>query len=452
MMKRTFTFLACVATLILTACTGETKLPEATGKGGVRGINAIPGAPAVTFRIEERSLGTVTYKDSSTPALYDNFEYSFNFDISIPDEDEPQRIATVAAQIEDGQDHVFALGGDLTNPVITTWVSELRDWNDTETVFEARFAHLAESLAGVDVYFYEESGPMPVQGEQIATLSYGEVMSKADFEEGSYVALVTAAGDISTVYHSANPVALTARSSHLISIFDGDENDTSPYILRSMSDAGVPRRLPDPSYPSTVRFVHGASTLPAVDVYFDEALTDLVAANVLLGEATMDFDVVPGADTLYFTPTGSTATVLFSQALNDVPTSTPTDLYITGTTDTWIGVNLSQDRASAATLAKLSLYHSAFDAESMDLYVVERGAELAEDALPRLSRINYALPSGTAALAAGSYDIYVTELFSKNVLAGPYALDIELGDVVYLLAYDDALNPGSVIIGDVSLP
>ena len=201
-----------------------------------------------------------------------------------------------------------------------------------------------------------------------------------------------------------------------------------------------------------MRFIHGASTLPAVDVYNDEALTNLVTANLSLGAATMDFDAVSGVDTLYFTPTGSTATVLFSQALSDVPASTPTDLYITGTTDTWVGINLSQDRASAATLAKLSLYHSAFDAESMDLYLVERGGTLAEDALPRLSRINYTLPSGTAALAAGSYDVYLTELFSKTVIGGPYALDIELGDVVYLLAYDDALNPGSVLIGDVSLP
>ena len=451
-MKRTFTFLACMAALTLTACTSESKLPEASGKGGVRGINAMLGSPAVTFRIEERSLGTLPYKDSSAPALYDNFEYNFNFDINIPGEDEPQRIATIATQIEDGQDHVFVLSGDLANPVVTTWVSELRDWNDTETVFEVRFAHLAESLADVDVYFYEESGPMPVQGEQAATLSYGDVMSTADFEEGAYVALVTAAGDISTVYHSTSAVTLTARSSHLISIFDGDDNDTSPYILRSMSAAGVSRRLTDPSYPSTMRFIHGASTLPAVDVYNDEALTNLVTANLSLGAATMDFDAVSGVDTLYFTPTGSTATVLFSQALSDVPASTPTDLYITGTTDTWVGINLSQDRASAATLAKLSLYHSAFDAESMDLYLVERGGTLAEDALPRLSRINYTLPSGTAALADGSYDVYLTELFSKTVIGGPYALDIELGDVVYLLAYDDALNPGSVLIGDVSLP
>ena len=118
MMKRKFTFLACLATLALTACTSESKLPEASGKGGVRGINAMPGSPPMTFRIEERSLGSLTYKSSSVPSLYDNFEYNFNFDINIPGEEDPQRIASVAAQIEDGQDHVFVLTGDLTNPVV----------------------------------------------------------------------------------------------------------------------------------------------------------------------------------------------------------------------------------------------------------------------------------------------------------------------------------------------
>ena len=110
MMKRTFTFLACMAALTLTACTSESKLPEASGKGGVRGINAMLGSPAVTFRIEERSLGTLPYKDSSAPALYDNFEYNFNFDINIPGEDAPQRIATIATQIEDGQSGCHDMG------------------------------------------------------------------------------------------------------------------------------------------------------------------------------------------------------------------------------------------------------------------------------------------------------------------------------------------------------
>ena len=451
-MKRTSTFLACAAALVLAACTSDSKLPTPSGEGGVRGINAIPGSPVVTFRIEERSLGNLTYKTTSTPALYDNFEYNFNFDIFLPGEDEPTRIASVATQIEDGFDHVFALTGDLANPTVITWTTELREWGGTETVFESQFAHLAESLGDIDVYFYDQSGPLPVQGEQVATLSFGEVMDVADFEQGEYRALITAVGDINTVYHHSIPGLFVSRSTHLISIFDGNANDTSPYILWSTSSAGQQQRLPDSAYASTVRFIHGAATLPAVDVYNDETLTNLVRSNLTLGEASADIDTVSEEVTWYFTPTGSTATVLFSETIPASPTSTPTDLYIAGDTDAWTGVALSQDRSSAETLAKMSLYHSAVEAGTMDMYIVARGETIAEDALPILGRINLGLPSGTAALTAGSYDIYLTELFSKNVIGGPYEVDVALGDVFFLLGYDDELNPGSVIIEDVSLP
>ena len=81
MMKRTFTSVACIAALALTACTGDSSFPVATGEGTIRGINAIPGSPTVTFRIEERSLGGLTYKNSSSPATFDNFSYNFNFEI-----------------------------------------------------------------------------------------------------------------------------------------------------------------------------------------------------------------------------------------------------------------------------------------------------------------------------------------------------------------------------------
>ena len=451
-MKRISVFLVLSAALALTACTGESNLPQPTGKGGLRGINAIPGSPVVSFRIEERTLDNLTYKSISTPALYDNFEYNFNFDITLPGEDDPQRIATVATKIEDGQEYVFVLSGDLSNPVVTVWDSALRDWAGTETVFEARFGHLAESLGDIDVYFYDESGPAPVQGEQVATLSYGEVMDVTDFEDGNYIALITAAGDISTVYHQSEPTAVAARSSHLLSLFDGDANDTSPWVIRSMSAAGVSQRWPDPGYPPTIRIIQGAATLPAVDIYNDETLTNQVAANLSLGQVTTDLAAASDGVTWYFTPAGSTATVLFSQAISSLPLNSPTELYVIGTTDNWAGVNLAQDRASAETVVKLSLFHSAINAATMDMYVVDRGATVAEDAFPKLSRIGYGLPSATTVLAAGSYDIYLTELFTKTILGGPYELDVETGDVVFLLAYDDELNPGSVIIENVSLP
>ncbi len=450
-MKRTFTFLACLGTLLLAACTSDSQLPQPTGEGGIRAINAIPGSPIVTFRIEERSLGDLPYKGSSTPVRYDNFDYNFNFDIDVLGESDPDRIATVTLPVEANREHVFVLSGDLANPTVTTWTTDLRNWSASDTVFEARFAHLAESLGTIDVYFYETSGPLPVQGEQIATLSFGDVMDIVDFEAGTYVALITAAGDIGSVYHETIPVILGAQSSHLVSIFDGNENDTSPYMLNSMSTAGQSIRLADTSFPPTIRFIHGARTLPAVDVYADEALTNQVAENLVLGAASADIATVVEETTWYFTPTGSTATVLFDQVVGAPPSSTPTALYLTGDTDLWAGVNLSQDRSAASTLAKVSLYHSAFTTGTIDMYIVDRGATVADDAFPTLTRIGYGLPSGTAALAAGSYDIYLAEFATKTFIAGPYELDVVLGDVVFLLGIDD-VDPGAVEILDVSLP
>ena len=450
-MKRIIIALACTGALLIAGCTGDSQFPEPTGKGGIRAINAIPGSPAVTFRIEERSLGTLAYTDSSTPDRYDDFEYNFNFDINLPGEPQSTRVASVPVQVEVDREHVFVLTGDPVNPVVTTWTTDLRDWSGTETVFEARFAHLAESLGAIDVYFYDTSGPLPVQGEQVATLSYGDVMDAADFENGTYVALVTAAGDINTVFHEGAPIVLTAQSSHLISVFDGDEDETSPFVIRSMSVEGQSFRISDPSYPSTVRFIHGARTLPAVDIYGDELLTDLVAGNVALGEATADLATVTEETTWYFTPAGSTATVLFEESVGAPPPNTPTVLYLTGDTDLWRGVNLLQDRASVSTQAKVSLYHSAFNADLIDFYILDRGAELTDETLPTVGLLRYGLASGTVALAAGSYDVYVTEFANETVVGGPYPLDISLGDVVFLLGID-AVDPGNVEIVDVSLP
>ena len=110
------------------------------------------------------------------------------------------------------------------------------------------------------------------------------------------------------------------------------------------------------------------------------------------------------------------------------------------------------DRATVETNAQVSLFHSAYEANSLDPYLVGRGEAIADDAAPTLSLVSYGTSTRSLALAAGSYDLYVTEPFLKTVLGGPYEFDVALGDVVFLLAYDDALNPGSVLFENVSLP
>ena len=59
--------IACMAAAAISACGGETKLPEATGKANVWSINAIPTSPEIGFFIEERPIGGISFKGNTLP-------------------------------------------------------------------------------------------------------------------------------------------------------------------------------------------------------------------------------------------------------------------------------------------------------------------------------------------------------------------------------------------------
>lgn len=450
-MKRNFIFLACASTLFLASCGSDSKLPNPTGKGTVRAIHAIPDAADVFFKIEERSLGGINYKQSSLPARYDDFEYNFNFDIFVPEQSDPRRIATVTQKIDANREYVFALTGSVDNPTVTTWVTDLRQWSGTETAFEARFAHLSVSLGDVDVYFDDPANP-PSAANLVTTLSPGSIMEIADFEEGTYVVTITTAGDPNrTPVYTSEELDYNARTSHVISIFDGNANDTAPYILATMTTSGVFVRLPDASFPPSIRFVHGAQTLPAVDVYDDELLTSQVTAGVVFGTTTPDLAGSADPTTYYFTPEGSTATTLFSADVSSPLPGSRGDLYLVGDTDAWSGLYFSQNRASVSTGARISIVNASLNNPSFDLYIKDRDDPLTEEDVPVLLRIGLGLSSPPVQRLTGSYDIYLTGPGTKNEFAGPYPVDVTLGDVVFLLAVDN-VDPATIDIRDVSVP
>ena len=448
-MKRILIFLACAGALALSACTGETALPEPTGKGSIRAINAMPGSPTVSFLIEERSLDTLAYKASSVPVRYDDFEYNFNFDITVPGETDPRRIATVTTQVEVDREHVFVITGTVDDPTVLTWTTDIRVWGEAETGFEQRFAHLSESLGAIDVYFQDPAEPL-ASGGHVARLSYGDVMDFSDFAEGEYTVTVTASGDLNIVHFVSLPLTYVARTSNTVSLFDGNENDTGPFVMSLASATGESLRITDPAYPSTVRFINGSVTLGTVDIYSDEALTELVAADVEVAVPTADLDTEIAERTFYFTQAGSTAVTLFTTTAPAPPPSAPTDLFLYGDTDNWNGINVALDRATTSTIAKVTLFNVAANNRLFEVFILERDAELTEDNFPALPSPGFGLPSGTAALVAGSYDVYITSAGTRDIIGGPYPLNVTLGDVVLLLATDDPLDTAVVVLEDVS--
>ena len=113
--------LTAAAALLLAACTGESQLPEATGKGIVRAINAISTSPDIVFRIEERTIASLSYKVASSGARYDDLEYTFNFDADLGGEAGLTRIASFPLDVIKDTSYTFVVSGSLAAPDITLW-------------------------------------------------------------------------------------------------------------------------------------------------------------------------------------------------------------------------------------------------------------------------------------------------------------------------------------------
>ena len=436
-MQRTTLLVTIAAALILGACGDGSALPVATGKANIRGLNAIKTAPEVAFKIEERVLGTVTYRQITETQSYDDINYTFNFDVFYAGDDATTRIASQNLDIVADMDYILVLTGTLSDPAIIVWETAEREFADTETVFEARFAHTADSLGSVDFYF-AAAGIAPAAGTAVGTLAFGDELTSVDFEAGEYVFTITTSGMPGDILYESIPITYAAATQFIISPFDGDANVFAPVIGRAFASAvgssGGSITLSDVNYPPTVEFVNGSLAMGSVDIYADELLTSMLVANHMYRGVAAELPLAAGDNPVYYTPTGLTSPVLIESTIGFFG-GLRGRVVAYGPVDALETKPYVPDRRSVETHAKLGIFNAAQNFEFISVYVMDAGTTI-EDTIP----IRPAFPAGSVApvvpLAPGSYDIYVTEFLQTEILAGPIRIDVALGDVLSGIIFD----------------
>jgi hypothetical protein len=440
-------FLLYLAAFLAAGCAQDSGLPTPSGKGTIRGINAIPASPAITFRIEERPLDTLAYKAASPGARYDDFDYNFNFDVLLTAEGST-RIASVPLKVDANRDYTLVLTGDLDAPDVLVWDIDQREWNDTETVFELRFAHLAELLGEVDVYL-APAGVQPAAGAAIGSAAFGEILPPVELTAEQKILTLTAAGNPADVVYRSSALTYNARNSYLMTLFDGDETDVAPLAVRLITSAGTIAALADTRFPPTIRFFHAAAAVPAADIYDDEMLTSQVVADHAFGDVTGDIPISAGAVDFTYTAAGNAGAVLLEETVNTT-SGTHNNLILyetaTGAPDTRYYM---PDRRSVSIYGKLSLFHAASNHGNLNIYVVDADQPITE-LLPRFA-VEYSGQPGGVALEAGSYDLYATPATSKTPIAGPTRLELADGDVVEIILLD-TVDPASAEFSIVPAP
>lgn len=421
-------------TLLSAACGGDPNLPVATGKGSIRAINAIPMSPDVSFLIEERRLSALVYQGASQLAPYDDLNYTFNFEVLYAGETSARRLASRNIDIMAGREYVFLLGGSLSSPTITVWEDDERSFAEADTVFAAKFAHASATLGALD-YYFADAAITPALGNEAATLSYGEVADAADFAEGDYVLTITTAGNPGDVVYTSASTTFTPRDSYLLTTFDSDVSDRAPVVVNSFRSIGGSSQLPDANFPPTVQFVNASMDLGGVDIYDDEALTSQIITDHDFLDVTAELEIAVGTNTFYYTPTGDTAAVLLETPLSAFGGRRYRAVAV-GPAGEPIGVAFAPDVRPIDTGVKVSLYSTSNNFAFVDVYAVDAGTSIDDVLLPLRGALTVEFEPTLAVLAAGSYDLYITATADKVALAGPYRLDVAVGDVVDLIIVD----------------
>lgn len=436
-MKRKLLLAALAASVVLGGCAEESSLPNPSGEGTVRAINAIPGSPNVAFLIEERSAGTAAYKTATSSTQWDALSYTFNFEVILAGDTTTTRVASQVLEVVRDTDYTFLITGALNAPDITLVEVPMREWSGSETVFEVRFGNLGTTLGAVDFYLADEAIP-PALGAQLATLSPGEVSDTIELDAADLVLTITPAGDDTTVLFQSDPVTFSEQNSQLINVFDGDENDIAPLAVRTVITSGLGGNLAifDARFPPTFRFIHASRNMPTADIYLDDPLTVPIVMDHAYRDIDGPVDVTVGTLPLTYTETANMGNILIDEDIA-VLAGSRRDLYIANDRD---GndrlVSHLADRRSILTFVQFIIFNAASGRDNVDLYFVDAG-ELLDDATPVLSGFPLAGIPVQIPLPPGSYEIYVTDVDEKVPLAGPIPLDAATGDVFEAILYDN---------------
>jgi len=432
------TLALAASTLVLAACSGGSQFPEPTGKGSLRAIHAISTGPQFAFRVEESGADNrffvLNYRTASGTIRLDDFSYNFNFEVAFAAAATAERVATEVTQIEANRDYTFVITGSVANPDIITWVGDERVFDSSEDVAEMRFAHLAESVGTVDFYF-AAAGTAPAPGEARGSLAYGEVLTPVDVTAGDYVLTVTAENDPSTILYQSSEASYQPRTPYIAVIFDGTPADTAPIVARALGVPGPTLVLPDARFGSSVQFTQASQTLGTVDIYNDEALTNLIVDGLAYQNTSPEQAIASGGSEVTVTADGNPGAI---QIESDLVTVRGTrNEYITiGDADNLRAIYTPFDRTPIETFAKVSMFNAVETQDFIDVYIVDAGVSI-DDELPRLTA-GFAVNTNSFALNAGSYDLIVTENGEKTPLAPALRLDLADGDVVRAITFATA--------------
>ncbi len=440
MIRKTFsvtpTLVAATLLLAMIAGCSDTARLEATGKGKIRGINAIVDSPELNFLIEERSINSVFFKGAAGFAEYDDLTYNFNFDGRLSAGAELTRIASQSLNVGADTEYTIILSGSIDNPSVTVWEDPEREFAAEDTVFEADFYHLATGQGEVDIYF-APVGAMPIMGGAIGSLNVGERIPYQEFTDGLFELIVTPKDVPGTFLFQSGEITASAATRVTIGLFDPDPSITANIGATLITDGGATILLPDVNSPSRLRLLHAAFGTGNIDGFVNNDFATAVFPNVAFAEISGYYDTLVFPLPAAVTVAGNVGAPILDQEVGLAANSSKT-IALAGDAANPVFKELDDNARPISAFPQIRLSSFSVNAGPVDIYLVEPGTTIAEESTPVFFGLPFLLDTEFVVPENGAFDMLVAATGSQIPISAPLPVDIQNGDVLDVAILDTA--------------
>jgi Domain of unknown function (DUF4397) len=442
-----------LVSIALTSCLGQS-----TATTHVRGVNLVTDSPTLGFQIDTTVVATASYGGMTNLAAAHPGAHTLQVSGVTPSDLVTQPTVTyipfgtpVTQNLVDGTSYTLIAYGTVADPKFITSSSTTLTNGVADNTFTYQVINAAPNGPPVDVYV-TAPGAGVATATKVGSLTFGQSTNEISLTIALPVGQLNTGATLSTTFTielrnsttgaeviAPNTITISEQTRALFVVADNTGPGATPVaidvLIGSTGAAAAGSLLANPTDNAELAFANVSPDSPPYKVIGGLSLQDTLAASVAFGQKSA-YAPVPGntAGTIA-SPVSNPTLLTFITSFASSPEDSYTE-YAVGPFATVAGVVLSDDRRTVPIQGEFRILNAAVSLQfgpTIDIYYTTNGAAFDITAqntsrpAPNFASQAYKSATGYTQLVAGTYDVYIANTGTSDIILGPVPLAIKNG-------------------------